>query len=391
MKRTDIEALLAVAGQLHGWMTEASWPLWSQGGRHPSSRFYEVLEFDGSPRKRTKSRVRTQARQVYSFGLANELGWKEELTADIVRKSLPVLLSSGLRSDGIAGRTIDIESGELLDGTADLYDTAFCLLAIAQGRSIVGADTADELVDTLLSNIDAKLKYEDGQGYRETLPAGEARLQNPHMHFFESLLNLFDKTGREDVWHRAEDLYQYISHTFFDRSAAVVREGVEDNGNVVQSGYDPGHSMEWVWLMGYRTRLGDDDLPDFAYDLYEHACVAYQKHGRTFLYLTDDNEPLDASARLWSQTETLKAHLCISELGDPSAAENAVKAATRCAEDMLGFWLQSDAKGGWLDHFDPDGKLVCDAMTASTGYHLYLAIAELMRVATSLNRSFQGR
>ncbi len=387
MKRTDAEALLAVAGQLHEWMTEASWPLWSEGGRHPSSRFYEVLEFDGAPRLSVESRVRTQARQVFSFALANERRWNDERSAAIVKNGLPALLSSGLGSDGIAGRLMDIETGELLDGTADLYDTAFCLLAIAQSRAIVGADAADSLADTLLSSVDAKLRYEDGRGYRETLPVGEARLQNPHMHFFESLLAYFEKSGRSEVRDRAEDVFGFVSRTFFDEKAAIVRESASDDGSDATSGYDPGHSMEWVWLLGYRARLGNEALPDFAYALYDRACDAHRMHGWTCLYLADSNEAIDGSARLWSQTETLKGHLCIAELGDTRAADVAIRSATECAREILDFWLQSDAPGGWLDHFDPDRKLIADGMPASTGYHLYLAIAQLMRVATVLTQS----
>ena len=361
-------------------MAESSWPLWAERGIRPSSHFYEALDFDGAPHPSPESRVRTQARQVFSFALANELGWDRESTAFIVKRGLPALLSCGLRSDGIAGRVIDIDTGELLNTTADLYDTAFCLLAIAQSRAIVGANAADSLTNTLLSSIDAGLRYEDGSGYRETLPAGVARLQNPHMHFFESLLQYFEKSGRGDIRERAEELLSFVARTFFDEEAGIVRESVDANG--ASAGYDPGHSMEWVWLLGYRARLFDDDLPPFAYRLYERACAAHEQHGWTCLYLDDDNQAIDGSARLWSQTEALKGHLCVAEVGQGAIAEKAIVAATECAREILDVWLQSEAPGGWLDHFGPDRSRIADVMPASTGYHLYLAIAELTRVAS---------
>ena len=380
MTETHAKALGALADTLSRWMADSSWPLWSGPGRHPSSRFHEVLHFDGAPRQAPSTRVRTQARQVFSFALAGELEWNGG--AEIVRESLPLLLSSGLGPDGVAGRRIDIGSGELLDDTADLYDTAFCLLAIAQSRGIVGADETNSSADKLLASIDAVLKYEDGQGYRETLPVGDARLQNPHMHFFESLLLLYDKTGRNDIWERAEKLYEYVAGTFFDETAAVVRESTTDDQGT--AGYEPGHSMEWVWLIGYRARLGQQALSEFAYQLYDRACAAHREHGWTCLHLDDDNRPIDGSARLWSQTETLKAHLCIAELGDGAAAEVALQSAVQTAQDILDFWLRSDVQGGWLDHFDSERNLLSDVMPASTGYHLYLSIAELMRVAALL-------
>ena len=77
----------------------------------------------------------------------------------------------------------------------------------------------------------------------------------------------------------------------------------------------------------------------------------------------------------------------MAELGGPSVAEAAVRSAEQCARDILDFWLQSEVPGGWLDHFDPDRKLIAEAIPASTGYHLYLAVAELQRVAKRLNRA----
>ena len=383
MNQDYIETLVAVAERLRRWMFDASWPLWSGRGRYSPTRFYEAMNLNGTPRDSLRSRVRTQARQVFSFALANELGWSEG--SAVVKHGLPSLLSSGLRDDGVAGRAIDIDSGVLLDSNGDLYDTAFCLLAIAQSTAVIGEDETHSLADRLLSSVDAVLKYDDGRGYREMLPTGAQRLQNPHMHFFESLLLYYDKSRRNDVRDRAEKLFRFVSATFFDESAGIVRESVSSDG--VSAGFDPGHSMEWVWLLGYRSRLLDESLPDFAYALYERACAAHGEHGWTCLHLDDDNRAIDGTARLWSQTETLKGHLCMAELGGPSVAEAAVRSAEQCARDILHFWLQSEVPGGWLDHFDPDRKLVADAIPASTGYHLYLAVAELLRVAKRLNRA----
>ena len=377
MDQRQSEPLGSVAEELRQWMANSSWPLWSAQGRHASSRFFEVLEFDGKPRPEKLGRVRTQARQVFSFALADELGWSGG--AALVEDGLPLLLASGLNNDGIAGRAIDIETGAMLDSVGDLYDTAFCLLAIAQSRTAIGAAVADGMADKLLASVDDVLRYDDDQGYREMLPASKERLQNPHMHFFESLLLYFEKSGRDDVRERANGIYQFVADRFFDEAAGLIRESVSDDA--VSTGYDPGHSMEWVWLLGYRARLLNEELPEFALALYERACAAHRSHGWTCLHLDDDNRAIDGSARLWSQTETLKGHLCIAELGEGPIAEAARDSATHCARNILDFWLQSEAPGGWLDHFDADRNLIADAMPASTGYHLYLAIAELARVA----------
>lgn len=269
-----------------------------------------------------------------------------------------------------------------MDATADLYDTAFCLLALTQSRDIVGHEYADKYIGRLLASVDTVLKFEGGDGYRESLPPNPAgRLQNPHMHFFESLLLLYDKTGSDDIWRRAEDLYSYISRVFFDAKAHLVREVIRAGNGEFSPGYDPGHSMEWVWLIGYRSRLSGRDLPELACRIYEHALDAQRLHGDTRMSLSDDQLVRDGTARLWSQTETLKGHLCVAELGPAKLASLASAEAIRCAKKIAEFWLAAPVRGGWLDHFDQNGSLIATTMPASTGYHLYLAIAELERIS----------
>ena len=100
--------------------------------------------------------------------------------------------------------------------------------------------------------------------------------------------------------------------------------------------------------------------------------------------LTVDHRPVDASCRLWSQNEALKAHLCMFELGPPELAEEALARAAECAESISGRWLDSACAGGFNDHYDASGKMIASDMPASMGYHLYLSIAELLRVTSRL-------
>ena len=82
MKAAGVSELLALARELNDWMTEVSWPLWFDNGINSSSRYYETLEFDGTPRCLAESRVRTQVRQVFCFALAHEMGWRPEAAAE---------------------------------------------------------------------------------------------------------------------------------------------------------------------------------------------------------------------------------------------------------------------------------------------------------------------
>ena len=406
--------LLEAAGRLDGWMREQAWPLWWSRGRHPNGAFFEALDFAGHPLASGESRVRVQARQLFSFLLAAKLGWRQPGLRDGLAASATRFLDSCFRADGLAGRRIDIERGELIDDRPDLYDNAFCLLALAHSREALGASVADAAVGRLLESLDQRLAQPNGEGYRESSPnlasqernapsskAADSRTaapspgrrrQNPHMHLFESLLALHGETGSIAVRQRAESLLDFISRAFFDLRGNFVREVAPST----EDSFEPGHSMEWVWLLGHRARLFGVELHPFALPLYQCAWAAAPVAGRTPLRLPCSRAPgasplpempsgnsgsSDPSCRLWAQAETLKAHLCMVEHGPPELAAAAAPHAAQCADAIGERWMSGVCPGGWVDHLDARGSRIARTMPASTGYHLYLAISELSRVA----------
>jgi mannose-6-phosphate isomerase len=78
----------------------------------------------------------------------------------------------------------------------------------------------------------------------------------------------------------------------------------------------------------------------------------------------------DPGARLWPQTEHLKAALI---LGEREAALQAAGSLTR--------YLDTPARGVWRERMRPDGGFVEEPAPATSLYHLYLAIRELTRFA----------
>lgn len=120
-------------------------------------------------------------------------------------------------------------------------------------------------------------------------------------------------------------------------------------------------------------------LDPFAVDLYERIEALDFKPGMMPLGVHIDGAITDPRRRLWAQTETIKAHLTMAEhhsdrsLYEQRAAETATAVQKlwrdRCAVD-----------GGWFEHVDADGSITSTFMPASSGYHIYFAISELMRV-----------
>ena len=375
------EKLVDIAQKLDRWMREDAWPLWWSVNRHPNGAFYEALDFSGKPVQSNIARVRVQARQIYSFALAHKLGWRKAGLEAELEESIVRFMDTCLGPEGIPGMLVDIEKGEMTDPQPNLYVTAFTLMALAQGGEVVGSAEHSARLSHFLETIDSHLVYPEGNGYRETLPATSTRLQNPHMHFFEAILRLYAVTRDPAARERAEALLDFIRRTFFDQRHDIVQERVNPETGTKENHYEPGHSMEWVWLLGWRSRLFDVPLDPFATRLYEHYCSAGIPEGSTPMCLTVNQKPVDPTCRLWSQTESLKAHLTISEMGPPDLRKAAVQRAVECVDAILKNWLNTNCRGGWHDKFEADGALISKDMPGSMGYHLYVAIMELKRVA----------
>jgi mannose-6-phosphate isomerase len=80
-------------------------------------------------------------------------------------------------------------------------------------------------------------------------------------------------------------------------------------------------------------------------------------------------------ARLWPQTERLKAHLLAAE----STADQSRWSATERAVDGLRPYL--DDSGFWRDQMNVAGEFVEEAAPASSFYHIVGAILEMTRIA----------
>jgi mannose-6-phosphate isomerase len=380
MPKRSTEDARQIARRLADWMFDDALPFWRDRGFRSSGLAFEMLDGNGEGIETGQVRVRTHARQVFSFAFAWHHDWQPRAAAAIVERSGNKMLQAAFRPDGLAGRVIDTDSSSLADDTADLYDTSCCLLALTWARNILGARETDEHIAQILTAIETHLASNDGIG--ESIPRGSERVQDPHMHFFEALLSVADFTGERRAHDLARRQLEFIDNVFFDRDAAIVREAVDTSRHEQSTGYRPGHSFEWVCLLQQAARLLDDVSTNFAWPLYGKALAAQRSYGDTRMELDGRNGLVDGSVRLWGQTEALKAHL---EMADHAATQfpGAMDEAVSCARSIWDRWLAPAARGGWLDRFDDAGKPADATMPASTGYHLFPAIARLCRVTGS--------
>ena len=373
-------ALRRRAKEARHWLFDSCFPLWAEHGLTPAGLFPEVLTLDHDELDRDLTRVRVQARQTYVFAEAWRLGWKRDTSDRLVQAGVSLLTSRALAPSGLPGRTLNVERATLADVTADLYDIAFVLFALAEAaRGPLAPAVPLTAAQQLLSVLDRLMRDPVHGGYAEVLPAPATRLQNPHMHLLEACLSLHRSDPAGGHLARAAEIIGLFDTKFTagpggllgEKFAADWSSPEGDAARIVE----PGHQFEWVWLLHTWSRLVQKPLPEAAVQLYTFGVSTLDAAGRACQEVTRDGAAHDPSRRTWPQTEALKAHLALYEQrGEARFAA----AACRSFDVLMDEFLTED--GGWIDHFSADGAVLAKDMPASTGYHVVLAFAELIRI-----------
>jgi mannose-6-phosphate isomerase len=362
------------AAQAKAWLFDAALPLWADAGfdaRH--GLFHEKLDADAKPVAGSR-RARVQARQTYVFVEAGRLGWsgpwRERAEAGLA------VLAGPLRSGGGVGAALD-ETGKLIDARRDLYDQAFGLFALAHARTINEA-VADARIAELLAYLETQRLAPGGFAEGELKP--KPRWQNPHMHLFEAGLALSEQ-GVAPGESLAREMANLFALHFFDAQNGALGEYYNDDwtrtpgdeGRVCE----PGHHCEWVWLLDRWRKLSGDDHNTKADALWAHA-MKNGRNGPVLIYEAwRDGGAKDRRARLWAQTERLKAALVRFERGGDAGDVAA-------AYDGLSIYYDGARPGLWFDWRDEAGAIKHEPAPASSFYHIVLAYSELLRVAAAL-------
>jgi mannose-6-phosphate isomerase len=203
------------------------------------------------------------------------------------------------------------------------------------------------------------------------------------MHLFEALLALYEASGRAENLARAERIQSLFAARFFDVKTHALREYCADDWSPLsgQGGdiVEPGHEFEWCWLLHRFSRLKGAAVHEAEAGLIEHAerCGVSQRTGAVLDEISKNGAPQRESARLWPQTERLRANIVRFECDGNLAAA----AAAVAAYEVIRRYLDTPIRGLWRDRLLPDGSFVAEPAPASSFYHLMGAFAELIRIA----------
>lgn len=366
------------------WLRRWALPLWGGTGFHAGpDRFHEALDFDGRPVVDVPQRFRVQGRQIYAFGHATVLGWFDG--REIVSRAVQRGIASFRHTDG--GYVASVEpDGSPRDTTRYAYEQAFALLGLAWHARLFRDGEAARRADALWQWLEANLGDRETGGFLMGTPLPtEPRSQNPHMHLFEACLD-WHEVAYDPLWlNRARVLYGLFVDRFFDRRRGVVREFFAADLTPTDKAsrrIDVGHQAEWIWLLARYAALTGEDVSGPVARLHRFL----DRHGRNpetgLLYeeVSVTGRPLAPNARLWSATELLKAELARYEARGRTGSTERIAAAV---DVMFERHLDPVRPGLWMDKVAADGAPLSTSVPASSFYHLFLAFAELHRVAAA--------
>jgi mannose/cellobiose epimerase-like protein (N-acyl-D-glucosamine 2-epimerase family) len=359
-------------------MIERSLTLWSREGWDPAAGgFVERLDIEGRADRAAPRRVRVQARQIYCFAKAAQMGWFPE-GHEIAMKGLDYLLAKAKSPDGRPGFVHLLDSdGSTMNAMRDSYDHAFVLLALSAAFQLSRDAQVRNEIESLLAFIDRDLRSPNG-GFIEGIPAAVPRRQNPQMHLFEAMIAAFDATSDPLFQNRAGELYGLFVANLYDPRRQVLGEYFEEDWSRIEPvSVEPGHQAEWVWLLKGFERITGCPTARHRSQLLASA-LRYRDDvtGCLFDEGDADGNIRKFTRRCWPQTEVAKAWIAQAEAGEPGAADQAREALAR----LYRHYLRHPVPGGWYDQFDRDGRSMIDSIPASSFYHILCAIAEADRV-----------
>ncbi|MCK1341061.1 AGE family epimerase/isomerase [Bradyrhizobium sp. 38] len=367
-----------VVARLKDRMIEDALPLWSTTGWDAvSGGFIDRLHRNGTADSAAPRRVFVQARQIYCYAKAAQMGWYPEGRA-IALKGLEHMLARAKSPDGKPGYVHHLTpEGTVLDGRRDAYDHGFILLALATVYALDKDAQIRTEIDALLAFIDGHLRSPHG-GVHESLPVSMPRRQNPHMHLFEAMIACFDATHDLSFQNRAGEFFALFLANLYDKQKRVLGEYFEEDWSRIEPvSVEPGHQAEWVWLLKGFERITGCPTGQRRGELLE---TALRYRDAVTGCVVDEGDAAGNvrrdTRRLWPQAEMAKARIAQAESGEVGAADEARAALVRLERH----YLSHPVRGGWYDHLDRDGKSLVDTIPASSFYHVLCAVTEAEQV-----------
>ncbi len=376
--------------RLSSWLVDSAFPRWHENGYDSKSgAFFETIDIDTGEATDTPIRTRVPARQIYCFAQAGTLGWQgpgEEIVAHGLNWYLQHCRNADTSFAGVV--TTD---GTHLDSDFDLYNQAFALLAFAHAGDVLAERRIDLYADA--AGLLTLLRENYGHpvaGFREANPDRLPLCSNPHMHLFEAALAL-EEAGAGTIWRElADEIARLAMDKFIDPVSGGLREFFKadwtpfdgEQGRIME----PGHQFEWSWLLiRWAKARNSAEALSKARRLYEigRTYGVDPKRQVAIMTLHDDFSVFNPLARLWGQTEWLKAAVSLAEVSLGCERDAYLSDILRATKALEGYFEDVPA-GLWKDKLDDMYTFKKEPAPASSFYHIVCAILELSHFSENI-------
>jgi mannose-6-phosphate isomerase len=359
---------------------DTSLRLWSSAGYDPDRRtFIEALDFEGAPLANLQRRGRVQARQIYVYALAHRFGFDPNGTYLRIAEEASESAEAIYRHESGGWVFSADPTGKVLRADCYAYEQSFRIMSLAALGRATGKPQYVEQLDRAWQWIES-LRHPSQAGFVLGRPISTPlvpREQNPHMHLFEACQEAAPIDPAK--WTpRAAELFRLAIDRFISPEGALVEFFGEDWTPDAKLGADiqPGHHCEWTWLLTQYAKLSGDTSPK-AETLYDNAMAwGLDANGLGLDEVRSGGGVLRGTKRLWVQCEVLKAHLARFEtLRD----ELYLVRAGQVVDGMFEHYLMEKV-GTWYDQVDESNANMYPNATASSLYHVLIALNEFLRV-----------
>lgn len=362
------------------WLTQQLLPKWVKLGFADNGAALERFSEDGQPDWQADKRLRVQARQLFTLCYSYQNGIIDEgrALAEGVNRFINAACSDSL--PGYYPMSLDA-SDQVKNAHSDLYDIAFFFLAFAWQKSALNDDSALEKARVLALHINDVLASEHG-GWLEGTYVHTLRRQNPHMHLFEAFIALY-AVSEDPFWlDMSSKTFTLFEAHFYDVQHGVLLEyfttdwrPCPEMGAVVE----PGHMMEWVWLLNQYQRYSGISTEHYQRNLYANARRMGLPAGNRWLVdtVTPQGIVVSETFKSWPMTEWIKAALVTMEGSDDPRQHLAD--VTFAINQLIDGFSHPHLPAHYMYVIAANGSPVEAMMPASTLYHLCMAHQELQR------------
>lgn len=372
------------------WLSNCAIPLWLENGIDwEQGGFFETLSTQGKPVDSPK-RAMVQARQAYSFRMAELLGCVDRKAAhEAVSHGLQFMLKFHSLPSGAFMHSVS-RNGSPHQTAPDLYAQAFALFGLAHAYAIEPKGIYKDRAKALISYLQSERRCPQG-GYFELKGSERVFESNPQMHLFEAALSWMD-VDSDPLWRElADEMATLCLEKFIDRESGVICERFDSSWEPLREAgcfvFEPGHQYEWAWLLGWYQRHTGKDFKAVRSKLFEISEKSGICPSRKTAYdeLWSDLRCKTSTSRFWPQCERIKAAVQFGLEAPKGHGEQYFSIADEALSALFRF-LETSKPGLWFDrcskrsdgNFEGQLEFTEQPAKASSLYHIVGAINEYL-------------